>query len=100
LAAALAESAFAGGLGMDLDIRPLGLSSNVVALFSESQSRLVATVRPEDAAAFEAAMSGSACCRLGEVTAAPNLVITGQGGAKIDVPLAELKEAWQRPLRW
>jgi phosphoribosylformylglycinamidine synthase len=100
LAVALAESAFAGGLGMDLDIRALGLSSNVVALFSESQSRLVVTVRPEDAAAFEAAMSGSACCRLGEVTTAPNLVITGQGGAKIDVPLAELKEAWQRPLRW
>lgn len=100
LGVALAESAFAGGLGMSVDIRPLGLVNNIVALFSESQSRFVVTVAAGQTAAFEKAMAGSAYRRIGEVISEPNLFILGQDGAKVDAPLAELKEAWQSPLRW
>ncbi len=85
---------------MKLDLAPLGLESNVVALFSESQSRFVVTASQANAAAFEAQMAGHACTRLGAVTPEERLVILCGNGAKVDASLAELKEAWQRPLRW
>jgi phosphoribosylformylglycinamidine synthase len=100
LGVALAESAFAGGLGMNLDLRPMGLENDVVALFSESQSRFVVTVAPENRAAFESAMQWSRVYPLGTVTADPAFIVTGNGGQLMNVPIAELKEAWQKPLRW
>ena len=100
LAVALAESAFAGGYGMEVDITPLGLESNVVALFSESQSRFVVTVPREKARAFETALAESPCRRIGEVTVEAALTILGRGGARVAAPLAALKEAWKQPLRW
>lgn len=96
LGAALAESAFAGGYGMDLDLAPLGLDDPIVALFSESQSRFVVTMRPDHSAAFEALMNATGCYKVGEVTDTPRLVIKGA----VDASLAELKEAWQAPLRY
>ncbi len=100
LGVALAESAFAGGWGMKIDIVPLGIESNVVTLFSESQSRFVATVPKRHAAAFENMLAGSYCLRLGEVVPETKLTVLGRYGAKLEAPLAELKEAWQRPLRF
>jgi phosphoribosylformylglycinamidine synthase len=96
LGAALAESAFAGGFGMDVDLAPLGIGDSIVALFSESQSRFVATVNPAHTAAFETLMNATGCYRIGEVTEAQRLVIKGA----VDASLAELKEAWQAPLRY
>jgi len=100
LGVALAESAFAGGFGVRVDISPLGIENNAAALFSESQSRFVATAPRENAAAFEKTLEGSTAIRLGEVTRDERFRLEGRGGASIDVSLAELKEAWQRPLRW
>jgi phosphoribosylformylglycinamidine synthase len=100
LAVALAESAFAGGYGMNVDIGRLGVENPVVALFSESQSRFVATVSPAHIAAFEAALESCSVIRLGEVTPDEMFRLTARDGVAIAVPLAELKEAWQRPLRW
>jgi hypothetical protein len=34
------------------------------------------------------------------VTADPAFIVTGNGGQLMNVPIAELKEAWQKPLRW
>ena len=100
LGVALAEAAFAGGFGMDVDVRPIGMDSDVAAMFSESQSRFVVTVHPERAAEFEAGMKGSPLTRLGVVIPEPQLKITGRSGLVVNAPLADLKEAWQRPLRW
>ncbi|MCP4644428.1 MAG: phosphoribosylformylglycinamidine synthase, partial [bacterium] len=44
LGVALAESAFSGGFGMALDLSGIDVANDAVALFSESQSRFVATV--------------------------------------------------------
>lgn len=82
LGVALAESAFAGGLGMRIDLAPLGVQSNVAALFSESQSRFVVTVRPNQSAPFEAALAGSACYRVGVVTVDPVFDVTGHRGSQ------------------
>ncbi len=100
LGAALAESAFAGGFGMTVNLRPVGVASTTVALFSESQSRFVATVPQDKTGAFESVLAGSSFMRLGSVIAEPRLTIDGADGARIDVSLQDLKEAWQRPLRW
>ncbi len=100
LGVALAESAFAGGYGMDLDLRSIPVDNAAIALFSESQSRFVATVSPENIEAFESAMQGQPFLRLGVVTPEAELHIAAHHGATLRAGLAELKEAWQRPLRW
>ncbi len=100
LAVALAESAFAGGLGMRLDLCPMGVGHDGVALFSESQSRFVVTVAPDRAAAFEAALAGAGAVRLGEVTNDDRFVIQGSAGVLVNATITELKDAWQRTLRW
>jgi phosphoribosylformylglycinamidine synthase len=103
IAVAAAESAFAGGLGMRIDISQapaLGELPDEVLLFSESNSRFVVTVSRDNRAAFEAALAGNALA-VGEVTGDNKLTITGADGAiLIDAGNDELKEAWQAPLRW
>jgi phosphoribosylformylglycinamidine synthase len=103
LAVALVESAFAGGHGLELDLRPLVETTRLRAdelLFSESPSRLVLTLSPGRIEAFESLMTGLPCHYLGEVTAAPRLRITsGPGDPWLDLPLDALKEAWQATLR-
>jgi phosphoribosylformylglycinamidine synthase len=106
LAVAAAESAFAGGCGLRLDLSKVlwkgdaAEKSDVALLFGESASRHLVTVRPEQQDAFEAAMSGNCFAAIGEVTKEPTLTITGLSGSTVvKAGLAELKEAWQRPLR-
>lgn len=100
LAVALAESAFAGGLGMELDISPMAMDSNVVALFSESQSRFVVTVAADKAPAFEEVLGDTVVTKLGRVTTEPAFIVRGRDGVLVHAPIADLKEAWQEPLRW
>ncbi len=102
LGVAAAETAFAGNLGLNLDLRLVAtkdLARNDLLLFSESQSRLLATVAPADAAAFELLMAGTVCRRIGVVTAEPVLQISGLSGATILAErLVDLKKSWQQTL--
>ena len=104
IAVAAAESAFAGGLGMMIDISKTPASEateGVRVLFSESNSRFIVTVSPENAQAFEAAMAGRTFAAVGEVTQEGRFTATGHGGtALIDASIDELKEAFKAPLRW
>ncbi len=105
LAVALAEMAFAAGLGAEVSLRDVPKSAEVVrpdqALFSESNSRFVVEVAPENESAFCAVMAGVPAGRLGQVTAEPKLHITGfAGDVVLDEETIELKQAWQEPLRW
>jgi len=104
-AVAAAESAFAGGYGMKLDISALPWKgdydgrSDAALLFSESASRHLVTIHPENRSEFEAAMKGSAFAVAGVVTEETELVITGLSGRVIvRSSLTELKRAWQRTL--
>ncbi|TGU72145.1 phosphoribosylformylglycinamidine synthase [Geomonas terrae] len=106
LAVAAAESAFAGGFGIELDLAKVSFKgdaagkSDVVLLFSESASRLLVTVRPEKAEAFEKAMAGTAFAKIGAVTEEPALKVKGlSGGVVVNAANAELKAAWQAPLK-
>jgi phosphoribosylformylglycinamidine synthase len=100
LGVAAAEMAFAGGLGLRLDLRAVPRASDVtddgVLLFAESPTRFLAEVRPADAAAFAAALAGLPCAQVG-VVAGTDLVIAGLRGEEIlRASVEELKAAWQR----
>jgi phosphoribosylformylglycinamidine synthase len=103
LAVALAEMAIGGRLGaaLDCDAAPgaAGLT-DLELLYSESQSRLVVTVAPENRAAFEALFAGQPCGLLGTVTQAPELVL-GRGETVLCAePAEELARAFKATLDW
>jgi phosphoribosylformylglycinamidine synthase len=99
LAAALAETAFAGGFGLDVDCSFSELTPEET-LFSESASRFVVTIRPENQPAFEAQMAGRPVYLLGKVRADGVLKVGRGRETWIEAGIGELKQAWQAPLRW
>jgi phosphoribosylformylglycinamidine synthase len=102
---AAAEMAFAGCLGMVIHLGkvPLGeaIERDDYVLFSESNTRFLAEVAPEDRRQFESMMAGVDFAAIGQVTNKEKLEVYGLNGEMVlSAHIAELKEAWQRPLRW
>ncbi len=104
LAVALAETAFAGGLGLEINVRKIkteGTLSDIETLFSESNSRFVVTVNPAHAQEFEEIIQDTVWSRVGKITDRGRFVCRGlDDRSVIDLDIHELKEAWQKPLRW
>ncbi len=104
LAVAIAEMAFAGGVGADLTqaMDPDVPLPDEVLLFSESATRFLVEVTPANTAAFQACFAEPAPVRrIGQTIREPRLRIAGARGEwVIWAKLADLKEAWQKPLRW
>jgi phosphoribosylformylglycinamidine synthase II len=105
LGVAVAEMAFAGGLGarVRLDSVPVGgpIDRDDFILFSESNARFLVEVASESKNEFERVMSGISLAAIGQVTDSGMLEIYGLDGRKVvDTAIQELKEAWQSPLRW
>jgi phosphoribosylformylglycinamidine synthase subunit PurSL len=102
LGVALAESAFSGGFGADIRLSELGLEDvrrDDTALFSESTSRFLVSVREENCSAFESALNGRPFARIGSTTKNNRLVIKGLTGRTVlDLDIYDLKGAWQKPL--
>jgi len=106
LAVAVVEKAFAGGYGISVDLgRVLWTGdetarNDTVVLFSESASRHLVTVRPDNRDAFESVMSGNCFSSIGVVTDEGTVTVTGLFGVTVvKAGIDELKEAWQSPLR-
>jgi len=105
LAVALAEMAFAGGFGAKVGLKDVPVSSDVdrddTILFSESNSRFLVEVEPENRERFEETTGKVPFAHIGQVTAEGRLVIKGaRGNPVIDEGISALKESWQKPLRW
>jgi phosphoribosylformylglycinamidine synthase len=105
LAVALAEMAFAGGLGISADLVGLAKSKDCkradAQLFSESNSRYIVEVKAEMAKEFAAAMTGAALGQVGVVTAEKMLRVKDAAGREVVAcDLDTLKMAWQKPLKW
>jgi phosphoribosylformylglycinamidine synthase len=102
LAAAVAEMAFAGGIGVDVTRLGDAALPDEVLLFSESTTRFVVEIRPDKASAFQACMgSDIPLTQLGQTCKEPRLRIAGASGEWIIwAQLADLKDAWQKPMRW
>jgi phosphoribosylformylglycinamidine synthase len=102
---AIAEMAFSGGLGtaIYLTLVPLGepIDRDDFILFSESNSRFLVEVTLEDKAKFEEIMETTRMAIIGQVIDSEVLEVYGLDGSRVIAkPLNELKEAWQKPIRW
>jgi phosphoribosylformylglycinamidine synthase len=102
LGVAAAEMAFAGGYGIELDLRKAlgkGVDRNDNILFSESNSRFLVEVAEKAKRDFEALIKGKAWAEIGKVTKSPRLCIYGLNGAVVvDAKLSDLLSSWKRTL--
>ncbi len=103
LACALAESAFAGDIGIDVDLNAVpcsGVFRDDMLLFSESASRFVATMREKDLESFKKLFKSVPYGVIGKVKAGKNFRIKGlRGEIIIDTDIDYLKNAWQEPFK-
>ena len=104
LGIALAEVAFAGGLGMGIDLSHVpreGIERDDYLLFSESQSRFVITISPESKKEFEDIMAGNTIACAGKITSENAFRISGTDGKNIiEEDINDLKRVWQKPLNF
>jgi phosphoribosylformylglycinamidine synthase subunit PurSL len=101
LAVTLAETAFGGGLGLDINIEKPFKQSGIPIdsfLFSESQSRFVITVKKEHQAAFETFMAGDSFYQVGLVREDPDLVINNHQELVLKENTLNLKKSWKKTL--
>ena len=122
LAVALAEMAFSGGWGCKIFLKevPYKMKNeksppkadqplaekiknlrNDFILFSESNSRFIVEVSKRNQKEFEKIMRGIPFGLIGYVSEDKNFLVYGLDGEScIKGDIEELKECWQRPLRW
>ena len=107
LAVTAAEMGFSGEFGCMLDLDELArdprIYSNETLLFSESPSRILVEVRPEDENSFlrhfGKGAKAASVRRVGSTVANPILKVVGLDGSVIlEESLRELKELWQKSL--
>lgn len=105
LGVAAAEMAFAGEMGMTLNLKNVPSSDDVerndTLLFSESNSRFVVEVAPKHKEKFEALLNSNSFGLIGKVTGDKTFEVTGLNGkVVIRADIVELKQAWQKTLDW
>ncbi len=105
LAVAMAEMAFAGGLGIEADLRALPKTTNCTRadtqLFSESNSRYIVEIEPDKYDAFAKLMLNLPFGQIGKVADNRNLLIRAASGEiVIDTDIDKLKNAWQKTFAW
>jgi len=104
LGVALAETALAGGFGLNIDLQDVpyrGKKRNDYVLFSETASRFVVTIRPQDKKKFEKIMAGNVAREIGFVAGDGLFQVSGLDGQSIiREEISKLKAAWQKPLNF
>lgn len=88
LGVGLAKVAIGGHLGLDIDLAQLPTDADLTLaerLFSESNSRFIATIAPRNREEFEDIMNGVPCACIGRITLEPVLVLRNR-----DVTVATL----------
>lgn len=103
LGVALAETAFSGGLGMELDITNLSnenVTRNDYLLFSESQSRFIVTISPNKKVEFEKIMKSEIISFIGKVTNNDKFLIKKDKKLIVNTSIKDLKKSWQGVLTW
>jgi phosphoribosylformylglycinamidine (FGAM) synthase-like enzyme len=105
LAVSAAEMAFAGGLGVVLNLVALAEASDIandaVLLFSESNTRFLVEVSESNAVAFAEALNGLPCVEIGVVNDGDQCSVVGTSGQTvIESSIEELRQVWKQPLAW
>ncbi|MDE2079489.1 MAG: phosphoribosylformylglycinamidine synthase [Patescibacteria group bacterium] len=106
LAIALSKMAMSGTLGIEADISKLpgtmiyhSAADGYKILFSESQGRILATVAPENAAAFEKIFAGQAIRRIGTVVEKPHLTIASGKKKLVSLSLKNALAAYRKTFK-
>jgi phosphoribosylformylglycinamidine synthase len=102
LAVALAEMAFSGETGLDIDLGAVPVRGDLATeafLFSETASRLLVEVTPDNTSAFEATMAGTSFAKIGTTADHGMLTMELDGEKVVSLELETLKGAWQKPLK-
>jgi phosphoribosylformylglycinamidine synthase len=109
LAVALAEMAFAGNLGVEVDLDQVPLTASegnptrdaVLRLFSESNTRFVCEVAADHVAKFEACFQDVPLTRIGTIVDSPCVRFRSElASLDLEEPNESLKRVWQTPLDW
>jgi len=99
LAVCLSEMAIGGDLGATIDIQALGDLRSDLILFSETNTRWLAEIQPENQHAFEAILKEAqvpfSC--IGD-TGGDRLIITKGKKPLIDLPVSTLRDCWKKTL--
>lgn len=102
LAVALAQISFAGGLGLTVDLEKVpidGLKNADKILYSESASRFLVTISPENKKQFEEIVAGNVFSEIGKIEDNEEFKIIAKGKSIIQESIYKLKEAWQKPFK-
>ena len=103
LGVACAEMAFSGGLGVALNLTAAvreNLERSDLILFSESNSRFLAEVAPQNKEDFERLMTGTPIGLIGRVNSTNEFVVKGiDGRTVVRSDLEDLRAAWKN-FRW
>ena len=94
LAVALTESAFGGGFGANIYLGADDTNNLNSDLFSESHSRFVTSVRPENQADFESIFKDDAIL-IGKVTSDQKLLVKYNSEEVINIEVNKLRKAWE-----
>ncbi len=94
LAVAAAEMAFAGGVGVEIELK----SRTANELFSESNSRFLIEVSAVAEQSFLKCVDKITFEKIGRTTSSTALIINDAGENTINANLIDLKSIWQRPL--
>jgi phosphoribosylformylglycinamidine synthase len=99
LGVAVAEMAFSGGYGVELDLRRVpadNLNRDDFIMFSESNSRFLVEVPEKCEEDFETVMKGIDYAKVGKVTKTPRLCVYGlDGNTIVDTSISELLTCWK-----
>jgi len=109
LAVAVAEMAFTGRVGVELQLSEGLLSSRTgiparssidqALLFAECNSRILVEVAPDQASAFESCFTDLPCTKIGETSTSGKLTVLGCDGAELlRESLETLRDTWRAPL--
>ena len=102
LAVALSQISFAGGYGLEIDLDKVpteNLERIDKILYSESASRFLVTVSPDNKQSFEEILKGNVFKEIGRVGDNEEFKIVAKGRPIIQENIYKLKEVWQKPFR-
>ncbi|MBN2145528.1 MAG: phosphoribosylformylglycinamidine synthase subunit PurL [Candidatus Aureabacteria bacterium] len=101
LAVALAEAAFSGNLGAIVQLETMGNTlTSEEKLFSESPSRLLVSVSPDNEREFKRIFKGESCCYLGKTVLGTDIIFRDKDAILIHEDRNILKSTWKEALNF
>ena len=99
LGVALSKMSIAAELGLKLDLSKINAFGSSNTLFSESQSRIVASVKPYNRKEFEKLFNKQSLTRIGKCIAEQFISITFSRNDFVEVSVSEVNKAYKKHIK-